>query len=103
MLRDVGQDQPLSMQHALTPSKNALVQRELLAHPDSDVRVSLASCLTQIVRIAAPQAPYGDDQMKVTTTTTLSSYLFLSVMLCLKPASLVLLLTGDLQVDCRSF
>lgn len=80
MLRDVGQDQPLSMQHALTPSKNALVQRELLAHPDSDVRVSLASCLTQIVRVAAPQAPYGDDQMKVNNNN--NNALFLSLSLC---------------------
>ncbi|KAJ4884771.1 Tudor/PWWP/MBT superfamily protein [Raphanus sativus] len=74
LLRDVGQDQPLSMQHALTPSKNALVQRELLAHPDSDVRVSLASCLTQIVRVAAPQAPYGDDQMKEIFRLTVEAF-----------------------------
>ncbi|KAL0724434.1 hypothetical protein Bca4012_039033 [Brassica carinata] len=74
LLRDVGQDQPLSMQHALIPSKNALVSSELLNHPDSDVRVSLVSCLTEIVRITAPQAPYGDDQMKEIFRLTVEAF-----------------------------
>ncbi|KAL0663406.1 hypothetical protein Bca4012_100243 [Brassica carinata] len=79
LLRDVGQHQPLSMQHALIPSKNALVSSGLLTHPDSDVRVSLASCLTEIVRITAPRAPYGDDQMKVNNNTL---FISLSLSLC---------------------
>lgn len=74
------QDQPLSMQNALIPSKTALVSVDLLNHPDSDVRVSVVSCLTEIVRITAPEAPYRDDQMKVQTNqvpVTLSSSLSL--------------------------
>ncbi|XP_013590707.1 PREDICTED: VID27-like protein isoform X1 [Brassica oleracea var. oleracea] len=74
LLRDVGQHQPLSMQHALIPSKNALVSSGLLTHPDSDVRVSLASCLTEIVRITAPRAPYGDDQMKEIFRLTVEAF-----------------------------
>lgn len=61
------QDQPLPMQTALIPSRKALVSIDLLSHPDSDVRVSVVSCLTEIVRITAPEAPYSDDRMKVIT------------------------------------
>ncbi|XP_010429899.1 PREDICTED: glutamic acid-rich protein-like isoform X2 [Camelina sativa] len=64
LLRNVDQDPPLSMQSALLPSKSALVSVDLLSHPDSDVRVSVLSCLTEIVRITAPEAPYSDDRMK---------------------------------------
>lgn len=64
------QDQPLPMQNALIPSRKALVSVDLLSHPDFDVRVSVVSCLTEIVRITAPEAPYSDDQMKVITNQT---------------------------------
>lgn len=75
------QDQPLSMQNALIPTKKALVSSDLLTHPDSDVRVSVVSCLTEIVRITAPEAPYTDDQMKVNksnSSNTLSNGLLKS-------------------------
>ncbi|CAH8330216.1 unnamed protein product [Eruca vesicaria subsp. sativa] len=74
LLRKVEQDQPLSMQNALIPSKNALVSSDLLSHPDSDVRVSVVSCLTEIVRITAPQAPYTDDQMKEIFKLTIEAF-----------------------------
>lgn len=70
------------MQHALIPSKNALVSSGLLTHPDSEVRVSLASCLTEIVRITAPRAPYGDDQMKVNNNTLFISLCNALLKLC---------------------
>ncbi|KAJ0231752.1 Tudor/PWWP/MBT superfamily protein [Hirschfeldia incana] len=74
LLRQVEQDQPLSMQNALIPSKNALVSSDLLSHPDSDVRVSVVSCLTEIVRITAPEAPYTDDQMKEIFRLTIEAF-----------------------------
>ncbi|KAL0725922.1 hypothetical protein Bca4012_040521 [Brassica carinata] len=74
LLRKVEQDQPLSMQNALIPSKNALVSSDLLSHPDSDVRVSVVSCLTEIVRITAPEAPYTDDQMKEIFKLTIEAF-----------------------------
>ena len=33
-----------------------------------DVKVSVASCITEITRITAPDAPYDDEQMKVLIT-----------------------------------
>lgn len=34
-----------------------------------DVKVSVLCCITEITRITAPDAPYDDEQMKVTMTT----------------------------------
>ncbi|EOA34841.1 hypothetical protein CARUB_v10022426mg [Capsella rubella] len=62
------------MQSALLPSKNALVSVDLLSHPDSDVRVSVLSCLTEIVRITAPEAPYSDDRMKDIFRLTIEAF-----------------------------
>ncbi|KAI3943664.1 hypothetical protein MKW92_017955, partial [Papaver armeniacum] len=52
------------MHNALAPLIKALVANELLRHPDVDVKVSVASCISEITRITAPEAPYEDDQMK---------------------------------------
>lgn len=53
------------MQNALSPSLKALVSDKLLRHSDVDVKVAVASCISEITRITAPEAPYDDDQMKV--------------------------------------
>lgn len=54
-----------SMQSALAPSLTALVAEQLFRHSDVDVKVAVASCISEITRITAPDAPYDDDQMKV--------------------------------------
>ncbi|PON76921.1 hypothetical protein PanWU01x14_032410 [Parasponia andersonii] len=33
-------------------------------YSDVDVRVAVASCISEITRITTPDAPYDDDQMK---------------------------------------
>lgn len=53
------------MQTALSPSLKALVADDLLRHPDIDVKVAVATCISEITRITAPDAPYDDDKMKV--------------------------------------
>ena len=53
------------MQAALSPSLKALVTEPLLRHSDVDVKVAVASCISEITRITAPEAPYDDEQMKV--------------------------------------
>jgi hypothetical protein len=55
-----------SMVDTLSPIKAVLISRDLLDHPDPDVKLVVTSCLTEIVRLTAPDAPYGDDVMKVT-------------------------------------
>ncbi|XP_031274074.1 uncharacterized protein LOC116132549 isoform X2 [Pistacia vera] len=64
LLANVEQAPPGSMQDALLPSMKALIADELLRHSDTDVRLSVASCISEITRITAPEAPYDDDIMK---------------------------------------
>ena len=42
----------------------ALITNKLLRHAEMDVKVSVLSCLIEITRITAPNAPYKDEQMK---------------------------------------
>lgn len=56
---------PITMQDALLPTMKALKANQLLRHPNSDVRISVASCLSEVMRITAPESPYDDDLMKV--------------------------------------
>ena len=64
-LSRVEQSPPKSTHTALSPSMKALVADELLRHSDVDVKVAVASCISEITRITAPDAPYDDDRMKV--------------------------------------
>ncbi|CAK9146640.1 unnamed protein product [Ilex paraguariensis] len=52
----------------------ALVADELLKHSDVDVKVAVASCISEITRITAPDAPYDDDQMKVPRIVSFDSF-----------------------------
>ncbi|KAL5074441.1 hypothetical protein RYX36_013425 [Vicia faba] len=63
-----------SMRTALEPTLKALVEHRLLRHPNTDVQVALASCITEITRITAPDAPYDDDQMKEIFQLVVSSF-----------------------------
>ncbi|XP_057985566.1 sister chromatid cohesion protein PDS5 homolog C isoform X2 [Hevea brasiliensis] len=62
------------MQSALTPSLKALVAEQLFKHADVDVKVAVASCISEITRITAPDAPYDDDQMKDVFQLIVSSF-----------------------------
>ncbi|XP_028799119.1 uncharacterized protein LOC114754513 isoform X2 [Neltuma alba] len=73
-LSRVEQSPTKSMQNAISPSLKALVADELLRHPDNDVKVAVASCITEITRITAPDAPYDDDQMKEVFQLIVSSF-----------------------------
>ncbi|KAI5403849.1 hypothetical protein KIW84_051121 [Lathyrus oleraceus] len=73
-LARVEQSPKHSMRVALNPTLNALVEHRLLRHPDTDVQVALASCITEITRITAPDAPYDDDQMKEIFQLVVSSF-----------------------------
>ncbi|KAG2700297.1 hypothetical protein I3760_07G224800 [Carya illinoinensis] len=62
------------MQNALSPSLKALVGDQLFRHSDVDVKVAVASCISEITRITAPDAPYDDDQMKEIFQLIVSSF-----------------------------
>ncbi|RDX80536.1 Sister chromatid cohesion protein PDS5-like B-B, partial [Mucuna pruriens] len=63
-----------SMHNALSPSLKALIADKLLRHSDDDVKVAVASCISEITRITAPEAPYDDDQMKEVFQLIVSSF-----------------------------
>ncbi|KAK8654916.1 hypothetical protein V6N13_107512 [Hibiscus sabdariffa] len=63
-----------SMQDALSPSLKALVAEQLFRHPDDDVKVAVAACISEITRITAPDAPYVDDQMREVFQLIVSSF-----------------------------
>ncbi|KDP33524.1 hypothetical protein JCGZ_07095 [Jatropha curcas] len=63
-LSRVEQSPSRAMQDALAPSLKALVADQLFKHLNVDVRVAVASCISEITRITAPDAPYDDEQMK---------------------------------------
>ncbi|XP_050363870.1 sister chromatid cohesion protein PDS5 homolog C isoform X2 [Argentina anserina] len=73
-LSKVEQSPNKSMQAALLPSQKALVAERLFRHSDPDVQVSVASCISEITRITAPDAPYDDEQMKEVFQLIVSSF-----------------------------
>ncbi|XP_057803846.1 LOW QUALITY PROTEIN: sister chromatid cohesion protein PDS5 homolog C-like [Salvia miltiorrhiza] len=74
LLSKVEQSPPKTMQNALTPLMKALVMEVLLEHSDIDVKVGVASCISEITRITAPDAPYDDDKMKDVFQLIVSSF-----------------------------
>ncbi|XP_027329221.1 MATH and LRR domain-containing protein PFE0570w [Abrus precatorius] len=70
----VEQSPSKSMQNALSPSLKALIADKLLKHTHVDVKVAVASCISEITRITAPDAPYDDDQMRDVFRLIVSSF-----------------------------
>ena len=52
------------MRDALFPSVKALITNKLLRHAKMDVNVLVVSCIIEITRITALDAPYDDAKMK---------------------------------------
>lgn len=53
------------MRDTLLPLMKALISDKLLKHSEEDVKITATSCITEITRITAPDAPYDDEKMKV--------------------------------------
>lgn len=61
---EIGQSPSANIVSAMKPSMDALVQQSLLKHKDKDIRVLVATCISEIMRIVAPEAPYTDEVLK---------------------------------------
>jgi hypothetical protein len=117
MLEDVEQSPPPSTIFAMKGCSDALVDPTLLGHKDKDVGVLVALCISEIMRIVAPDAPYSDDCLKVVicllhcgngflfwsipNTHSLSLLQFLSHIL--KKWLLLFCCAGNFPVDCGHF
>ncbi|KAL5549193.1 hypothetical protein UlMin_004424 [Ulmus minor] len=64
LLKNVEQSPIESMQDALNPIMTALISDKMLRNSDMNVKVTVASCISEITRITAPDMPYDDEQMK---------------------------------------
>ncbi|MFS8034515.1 putative sister chromatid cohesion protein Pds5 [Helianthus anomalus] len=53
---------------------NALIKDSLSKHSDINVKVAVASCISEITRTTAPNAPYTDDQMMDLSDRSSRSY-----------------------------
>lgn len=65
LLSKIDQVPSRSVLDALQPCMKALTGSELLRHANTDVKVSIASCISEITRIMAPDTPFSDEEMKV--------------------------------------
>ncbi|XP_039118231.1 sister chromatid cohesion protein PDS5 homolog A isoform X1 [Dioscorea cayenensis subsp. rotundata] len=63
-LSELDQSQWSSMSDFMKPFLNAVAKKEYLNHQDRDVKVLVATCICEITRITAPEAPYSDDVLK---------------------------------------
>lgn len=72
-----------------------LAEEGFLNHPSRDVRLLIACCIADILRIYAPEAPYKDpDQVKVLTFTFSGSHVKFNQIL----STFFLLLPDNFQV-----
>ncbi|XP_048323371.1 sister chromatid cohesion protein PDS5 homolog A [Ziziphus jujuba] len=63
-LSELDQSPSASILEAMQPLLNGIVKPELLKHQDRDVKLLVATCICEITRITAPEAPYSDDVLK---------------------------------------
>ncbi|MED6121428.1 hypothetical protein PIB30_030020 [Stylosanthes scabra] len=63
-LAELDQSPSVSTLESMKPFFNAIVKPELLKHQDKDVKLLVATCVCEITRITAPEAPYSDDVLK---------------------------------------
>ncbi|KAF8108398.1 hypothetical protein N665_0109s0023 [Sinapis alba] len=63
-LSELEQSPPAAVLKSIQPFLDAVVKPEILKHQDKDVKLLVASCVSEITRITAPEAPYSDDIMR---------------------------------------
>ncbi|KAG4129249.1 hypothetical protein ERO13_D09G067600v2 [Gossypium hirsutum] len=63
-LSELDQSPPSTTVESMQPFLNAIVKPELLKHQDRDAKLLVATCICEITRITAPEAPYNDDVLK---------------------------------------
>ncbi|GMN36667.1 hypothetical protein TIFTF001_006193 [Ficus carica] len=63
-LSELDQSPSASILESMQPFFDAVVKPELLKHQDRDVKLLVATCVCEITRITAPEAPYTDDVLK---------------------------------------
>lgn len=65
-LNDMDQDRV--DKDSLTEVAHALAQRNLIQHKEPPIKAYVAACLVEILRVCAPDAPFTEDQLKVSVS-----------------------------------
>ncbi|KZV46226.1 hypothetical protein F511_24779 [Dorcoceras hygrometricum] len=63
-LQHIKQDRKPFIETALEPASEALISNALMGHEEFDVKITVVSCITEIIRITAPKEPFTEDQME---------------------------------------
>ncbi|KAJ8760192.1 hypothetical protein K2173_011048 [Erythroxylum novogranatense] len=63
-LSEMEQSPSALMMESMQPFLDAIIKPELLKHQDRDVKLLVATCICEITRITAPEAPYSDEVLK---------------------------------------
>ncbi|XP_057513185.1 sister chromatid cohesion protein PDS5 homolog A-like isoform X2 [Actinidia eriantha] len=63
-LSEVDQSPTKSMLESMQPFLNSIAKPDLLKHQDREVKLLVATCVCEITRVTAPEAPYSDDVLK---------------------------------------
>ncbi|XP_058753154.1 sister chromatid cohesion protein PDS5 homolog A-like isoform X1 [Vicia villosa] len=77
-LAELDQSPLTTTRDSMNPFFNAIVKPALLKHQDKDVKLLVATCISEITRITAPEAPYNDEILKDTFRLTVSTFSGLS-------------------------
>ncbi|XP_004507589.1 sister chromatid cohesion protein PDS5 homolog A-like [Cicer arietinum] len=77
-LAELDQSPLTTTRDSMNPFFNAIVKPELLKHQDRDVKLLVATCICEITRITAPEAPYNDEILKDTFRLIVSTFSGLS-------------------------
>ncbi|XP_073285236.1 uncharacterized protein [Primulina huaijiensis] len=64
LLQHLMQERKPLIEMALKPAEEALISDALMRHEEVDVRITVVSCISEIIRITATKEPYNEDQMK---------------------------------------
>jgi len=72
-LSEMDQSPLVSVSESTQPFLDAIVKPDLLKHQDRDVKLLVATCICEITRITAPEAPYSDEVLKVCMLYQLNS------------------------------
>lgn len=58
-------DQDRADKDSFTEVAHALAQRNLIQHKEPPIKAYVAACIVEILRVCAPDAPFTEDQLKV--------------------------------------
>ncbi|KAH7283493.1 hypothetical protein KP509_34G009800 [Ceratopteris richardii] len=64
LLSSISQSPDEKILAAMQPTVEALVRPNLLAHKDKDVKLLVTTCISEVMRIVAPDAPYNDEILR---------------------------------------